>query len=106
MTQPYFSVGEEVILKSKDNPHLNGEYIIEDLKSRGLHMNPFKNNDIINVTVSYGYKLAGIDPRDTSAGTGYFSQSALRKKHQPPEDNESFSEIINNIKENLVVIER
>ena len=94
MTQPYFNVGETVILQSVDDPHLSGEHAIEHCLAIGAHANPYKDGFTVTITESYGYKLFGIDHGDTISGSGYYRQSALRKKHKPSD--ESFSEIMTN----------
>jgi len=33
MTQPYFTVGEEVVLASEDYPEFSGEYIVHEVFS-------------------------------------------------------------------------
>lgn len=92
MTQPYFSIGEEVILISIDNPRLNGEYTIERYMPPQPCINPLTGR--LNTSTNHAYKLHGIEPEDTTKGSGYFRQSSLRKKHRPSD--ESFSELMAN----------
>ena len=94
MSQPYFRVGEQVILVSKDSPQLNGEHIVEDILRKGIQSNPFDGGAMVDVTSAFSYKLEGIEPSDTLYGTGYFVQETLRKKHKPSD--ESFSELMTN----------
>jgi len=78
MTQPYFSVGEEVVLVSKESPELNGEYVIESI--------------ITDWEFDPGYDLEGIT-LDEGPGTNvHWAQEALRKKHKPSD--KSFSELM------------
>lgn len=95
MNEPYFQVGEEVILVSKSVPELNGEYVVEHALPHGNWPNPYPSEfKRINVTEGAGYKLMGIEASETIP-TGYFKQSALRKKHKP--SSQSFSNLITNI---------
>jgi len=96
MRNPYFSVGEEVILVSNSAPHLNGEHVVEWIMPPGVHENPYDKPHSVSGT-TFGYKLVGVDPEDTPSTSGIFDQPALRKKHKPSP--ESFTEMMGNIKE-------
>lgn len=93
MTQPYFSIGEQVILISIDNPRLNGEYTIERYMPPRPCINPLTGR--LNTSTNHAYKLHGIEPEDTTKGSGYFRQTSLRKKYEPPA--KSFSEMMDKL---------
>ena len=99
MSNPYFEIGEEVILVSVMHPRLNGDHVVEWVCPAGEVTNPFKENSIITGD-SIGYKLVGIQPSDEGSKTSIFAQSALRKKHKPSD--ESFSELMHNYKTETV----
>lgn len=92
--QPYFSVGEEVILVSRDFPEYNGEYTIRKILSKGdktLHCR------VSNTLKSYytsrvGYQMEEILSRKSDTCNDdieiVWDQSALRKKHKPAERND------------------
>lgn len=96
--QPYFQVGEEVTLKSIDQPQDNGDYIILSILKHGEEWNDRLNTDYI--TVSEGLTYVFEEPIvDTSMEEGtecLWCESALRKKYKPSEL--SFNEMINEIK--------
>ena len=90
MLHPKFQIGEEVILCSKVRPHLNGEYIIEDIQETLPHeRNQCKwNSGNVYYTPngdSFGYKLVGLSyPHSKEGVRGYLiRESSLRKKHKP-----------------------
>ena len=92
MSNPYFSVGEEVILVSVDYPELNGDYIILDV------MPPTGN--IIRGRDGLMYRHNNLDYSIGEGGRNgldHWAQSALRKKHKPSTD--SFTEMMSNINE-------
>jgi len=96
MNKPYFEVGETVILRSPNSPALGGEYIVEHSLPYGEHPNKFDSEfHNVRVTEAFGYKLVGIEPKDTTHGSGYFRQSSLKKKHKP--FGKSFQELITNL---------
>jgi len=92
MTQPYFSVGEIVILVSPRFPDYNGEYVIEDI--------------VFGFKYILGglYIPEGVKGVDGKTWSGYTKRSSLRKKYEPPEDNESFSEMLDNLDKVVVEI--
>jgi len=94
MNEPYFQVGEEVILVSRLWPELNGDHVIEHRLTTGLWSNRYKPDSMVDITSPAAYKLVGLDPGVTIEGSGYFGQPSLRKKHKP--STESFHELITN----------
>lgn len=76
MSNPYFEIGEEVILASEMLPQFNGEYIVSDRRAC--------NN------IGYEYWLEN----DPVNGKPWY-ETLLRKKHKP--NNESFSQLITNL---------
>ena len=82
MSNPYFSVGEEVIVIGSRFSDYDGDQVVEIIHSgsRG----------------SFSYTLEGIR-KDRLLWDGTFYQSSLRKKHKPSTD--SFTEMMGNIKE-------
>ena len=95
---PYFSVGEEVILQSKDEPQLNGEYVVEAVFDEGETASTSPGKTWVNVN-GYGYFLEGeyhTHP-DSDCPRVLWTESALRKKHKPSTD--SFTEMMSNIDE-------
>jgi len=96
MTQPYFSVGEEVILESKNYPEFNGEHVVEHIRAKGIY--PTRHDLLFyRVVEGFAYKLIGIDEScfPASDSNPYFGQPTLRKKHPP--STESFSEMMDKI---------
>jgi len=83
MTQPKFSVGEEVILCSKNCPEFNGEYTVvasfygETFSRQGKRY------------IGWNYDL-------DSTHVNYWWETALRKKHKPSDM--SFDSLMNSIK--------
>lgn len=100
MPNPYFSVGEEVILQSKDSPELNGEYVVEAVFGEGDTCSRTAGRRWINKN-GYGYFLEGechMAP-DSECPRVVWRESALRKKHKPSTD--SFTEMMSNINEKV-----
>ena len=94
---PYFSVGEEVILESKDHPEYNGEYVIQAM-DYGF------GEDVITgkLTVCWSYDL-GFTAKHENAESIWWDQAALRKKYPPSEM--SFSEMLESFnRENVEAI--
>lgn len=85
--QPYFQVGEEVILQSKHFPEANGIYIVEGLHWAENHVSSGTGKDLPNMFV---YNLSGCK--------GQWVESALRKKYPP--SSQGFSEIMKILKQN------
>ena len=88
MNRSKFEVGEEVILVSRECPHLNGEYFVDrvvydgcDYKDRltGIEfVTDWKDN-------IPGYLLSNM-AKDPHLGTEIiWSEASLRKKHKPAE---------------------
>ena len=100
MNNPYFEVGEEVILVSENEPQFNGDYIVAgvfDQEERAEHIR--KRGFISNKTGGeFGYDLGFVINVDKQGFEEIFwAQSALRKKHKPSTD--SFTEMMSNIDE-------
>lgn len=93
MNNPYFSIGEEVILVSKDAPHLNGDYTVERVLQKGDTLTSTDGN--IGIVSELGYSIGVAFTRYDS-----WCQSALRKKHKPSD--ESFTNMISNLNKELV----
>lgn len=85
--QPYFQVGEEVILQSKHFPQVNGDYIIEDLCWMENHVSSATGEKLPSMCV---YSLINCD--------GQWAESALKKKYPP--SSQGFNELISSIKQN------
>lgn len=80
VSRALFAVGEVVILQSRGFPELNGEYPVLDV----LHPGQSRQSGgvlRINTGPKAGYDL-GITPPGHS---GWWIESALRKRHQPGE---------------------
>ncbi len=105
MTHPKFAVGEEVILESKDQPWLNGEYVVHEIvfgRKPSMcrlfgQLIIYKNND------DFGYKLSLVVrcPRDPRIEM-LWCESALRKKHQPGQSFQSLMAELTNAKPKLL----
>jgi hypothetical protein len=100
MSQPYFSVGEDVILQSVDRPEYNGTQTVEGILPEGIHhIHPAR---AWGMRQPFNYKLVGIGgyglPEE--GRNPYFGQSALRKK--PPPSKQGFEEFMGNIKEGIL----
>jgi hypothetical protein len=67
--RPKFSVGEVIILKSKDFPECNGEYTVIEIKEHSL--------------VGWIYKLDVY--HHVEGKSDFWCESALRKKYTPGE---------------------
>ena len=97
----YFQVGEEVILQSKDFPHLNGEYVVDGYYETGDRVeNPVGYNYVwvggSTYTLHNSYKNNESLSGDVIKCYIHWEQSALRKKHQ---GGESFESLMSSIKE-------
>ena len=82
MSNPYFEIGEEIILQTNLYPELNGEHTITDYSFELF------DDESGGTGLRHGYELSCGD---------WFDQSCLRKKHKGSEDNESFSQLITNL---------
>jgi len=96
MSNPYFSVGEEVILQSKDFPHLSGDHIIERVFLVGDPVFKVGNHTYVNRDTP-AYHLEGENDIGRDGYREPWVQSVLRKKHKPSTD--SFTEMMSNINE-------
>jgi hypothetical protein len=96
MTQPKFSVGEQVILQSKGKPQYNGEYIVQGIAMPGKFYRGIEQPVYCTIGYDLGIVITEnfLDVRD---GYSLWCESALRKKHQP--STESFSQIMNGLKQ-------
>lgn len=82
-----FQVGEEVILQSLTYPELNGECVVLSVVENDDNL-AWKDGKLVDVGTHYMYK--------TSVGSNYWSEIALRKKHEPSDD--SFSQLMDKLK--------
>lgn len=104
MSQPLFSVGEEVVLQSKSHPKHNGEYIVHAIVTdNDVYPCRFSSINLYFQDGGYGYVL---DEVLTEYLEGYetevvWAECALRKKHKPSEFrfNELIKELNTNIRE-------
>ena len=98
MSNPYFKIGEEVILQSKDLPHLNGEYVVEEVLLDGDVVYSSPNNTVTNRGITYTlFKDIRVKVLSDGECRRGWAQSALRKKHPPSDD--SFEEMMSKLKE-------
>jgi len=95
MSNPYFSVGEEVILASIKRPEFNGDHIVEKVFADGDAV--FENRDNIYLSDGTAYYLEGLHCENTEGYRLTWAQKTLRKKHKPSTD--SFTEMMSNINE-------
>lgn len=95
--QPWFSVGEEVILQSTQFPEYNGEYCVTRILNKGDIFQcrlsgrfAVKSDSLTSYVLNESFK-------DSDGATEIiWFQSALRKKHKPSD--RSFGELMNNLK--------
>ncbi|MFP5419896.1 MAG: hypothetical protein ACLGID_00310 [Gammaproteobacteria bacterium] len=80
MDQPKFAIGEIVILQSKRFPELNGKYPVVDVLAPG-ESTLVDGVLMVNSQSRFGYSL-GVRAVGHS---GWWCESALRKRHQPGE---------------------
>jgi hypothetical protein len=85
---PSFSVGEVVILQSKNFPECNGDATVLEYVPPG----ELSASGELNTHGVDGYRLDVI----ASNGNLWWSPSALRKKHQPGE--QSFTQLMQTLK--------
>lgn len=92
---PWFSVGEEVILNSRECPECNGEYVVDVVvPAFGGTRCRITGKYFLTGGGGFGYKLSEAFLGDR--GVEYlWSQSALKKKHKP--SNESFGTMMDNL---------
>lgn len=84
--QPWFEVGEEVLLVSPTRPEFNGEYVVIGVVTDGVDPvtgAPYAKKGLM-------YSLEGLlHTCNEYGGEGTCAfQSSLRKKHKPAEDDE------------------
>ena len=88
MNRPKFEVGEEVVLASRECPHLNGEYFVDLVIKTG---DSYKDRITSKITTlvyggaTYGYLLSNIAKAPELNQEIVWDESALRKKHKPAE---------------------
>lgn len=104
MGNPYFSVGEEVVICSKHYPEINGDNtIISVLNNDEMQLILTSMGDFHTTVSGYFYELdIDIEARvnsgkPTGVKINHLNQSALRKKHKPSTD--PFTEMMSNINE-------
>ena len=91
MNRPKFEVGEEVVLASRECPHLNGEYFVDLVIKTG---DSYKDRISSKITTlvcrgatgaTYGYLLSNIAKAPERNQEIVWAESSLRKKHKPAE---------------------
>ena len=98
MNCPKFEVGEEVVLASRECPHLNGEYFVDLVIKTG---DSYKDRISSKITTlvcrgaTYGYLLSNIAKEPELNQEIVWAESSLRKKHKPAEM--SFSALIQSL---------
>jgi len=103
MSKPYFEVGEEVIVCSRDLPELNGPAVIIGVGKTPQERcqlleesNPGFAFDVLNdVGIAY---LTDPPSKGHTFPVGLWNQSALRKKHDP---GKSFDKLMSDLKQPL-----
>ena len=88
MSRPKFEVGEEVILASRECPHLNGEYFVDLIIKNGESYKGRVTSQIttlVNGCATYGYLLSNVAKAPELNQEIVWDESALRKKHKPAE---------------------
>ena len=98
---PYFEVGEEVILCSTMHPEFNGEYLVIEALSGNEFASYIRNLGyrVAFDTGPFYYNLGFLIDTEEEGGFEWYhwEQTALRKKHKPSTD--SFTEMMSNIDE-------
>lgn len=88
MNRPKFEVGEEVVLASRECPHLNGEYFVDLVIKTG---DSYKDRITSKITTlvcggaTYSYLLSNIAKAPELNQEIVWDESAPRKKHKPAE---------------------
>lgn len=99
--RPYFSVGEEVILCSKLQPEINGEYVVERIILPGeiivCRLTGIQFQDYGEQSFGYMFENAIMDNDCIDGIEVVWSQKSLRKKHRPAD--QSFSDMIKSTRE-------
>lgn len=92
----YFEIGEEVILCSVDCPEENGPTVILDVMAPSdcETFNRHKPGELLEPYALWSYWLLCSESH-TSYSSGWFRQTALRKK--PPPSTESFEGMMSNL---------
>lgn len=102
--EQYFKEGEEVILRSKELPQYNGEYVVHAVLQKGDTVTCRLTGLVFPMHPDYsiGYLLDQPIPdgRTVFGREVIWAQSALRKKYRPSED--SLEGIIGEINSRLV----
>lgn len=100
MSNPYFSVDEEVIVQSNNYPEVNGDNVVlEVITAKEFKSLTLEQGNNVDAVGNYYYRL-DIEFNTTYAVSGmesgrtasHMAESALRKKHKPSE--KSFAEIM------------
>lgn len=103
MNHPKFAVGEEVILESKEIPEHNGIYVVEGVLGQFDQWKCRETGQIKRrIDPGYGYLLNTIFIREGKTAETSFSESALRKKHQPGQSFQSLMSELTNAKPKLL----
>ena len=76
MSEPFFSVGEEVTLVSKLYPELNGDVIITEAVPSAHKVH--SDGSLTSSNCGYGYAINYVTP----SPSGRVCQCSLRKKHK------------------------
>lgn len=98
--RPLFEEGEHVILCSKDRPELNGDAVVLEVESLEdkvkRHTGAYPELHWVGGDPGYSYKLT--IPNDLIEEypklEKRWSESALRKKHEPGEDYDTIMDFI------------
>lgn len=86
MNRPLFAVGEIVVLQSVDCPHLNGERaVLRVIASGEIYTCPLSGRKVRRVSKGFGYLLEGCGVENMRGLVRQWTESALRKRHQPGE---------------------
>ena len=106
MNRPKFEVGEEVILASRECPHLNGEYFVDLVIKNGDIYKDRVTSEITTIICgdeTYGHLLSNIAKAPELNQEIVWDESALRKKHKPAEM--SFSALMQSLTSSVGVQE-
>lgn len=99
MSQPKFSVGEEVILQSQNYSQYNGNYVVEEVIAPSQdYICRLTGRLLTNFSLEYNYKLSRIFNVGHALGCEAIPRERrLRKKHKPSEFKD-FTSLMNNLK--------
>ena len=85
MALPKFEVGEVVLLRSEDYPHLNGEYAVKRMCEPNIKRLCEAGTGVsYKISEHWTYDL-GFSVEHLGGVTSFWQERALRKKHQPGE---------------------